>query len=466
MGAFAGAYLVLYGLVAVLLAAHGAYYLAAVLRRRAPQGLGWHAGEAPLVTVQVPLYNEGTLAERMLDALARLDWPRDRLEVQLLDDSDDGSERALAALAASWRARGLDVRHLHGARRDFKAGALQRGLDQARGEFVATFDVDFVPPPDFLRRALAAFGAPRVACVQARWAHLNEDANALTRALALGLDAHFLVEQRARSDAGGVLSFSGTAALWRAEALRDCGGWPGETLAEDLDLSLVAFGRGWRFRQIDLAVPQELPAEVETFRRQQARWARGSIQCARKHLAPLLRAPAPLALRVEAAFHVLHYSIHPLVLVLFGLLLAAPLAGPHPRWMDALVAFSVVGPVAMFVVAARRTRWSRLWHLPMLLLVGVGICWSSTRAILGGLARRGGFDRTPKAGAARAARPGVRWPEAFLAFVSVAAAPLLWAGAGAWAAVNAVLFALAFSLVAFAPQPRDAAAASPVPAAR
>ena len=459
MDALRALYLAAYGLVAVLLALHGAYYLAAVVRsRRAPPARRWEGPDAPLVTVQVPAYNEGPVLARMLDALARLDWPRDRLEVQLLDDSDDGSEREAAALAEAWRARGLRVLHLHGARRDFKAGALQRGLDAARGEFVAMFDADFVPPPDFLRRALAGFDAPRVACVQARWSHLNADANPLTRALALGLDAHFLVEQRSRSAAGGMLSFSGTAAVWRRGALVDCGGWPADTLAEDLDLSCVAFARGWRFRQMDLAVPQELPEDVETFRRQQARWARGSIQCGRKHLGRLLRADAPLALRAEAAFHVLHYTIHPLVLGLFALLLAAPLAGPHPSWMDALVAFSVVGPLAMFAAAARQTGLRRLAHLPALLLVGIGFCWSSTRAMAAGMVRRGVFDRTPKGGSARSGG-AFRWPEAGLAVVALAAAPLLWTATGAWAGLNALLFAVAFGVVAWGSLAKAAAPA-------
>lgn len=450
-----GAYLALYGAVAVLLAFHGANYLL-LLVRRAPSAdappARRAARDAPHVTVQVPAYNESAVLPRMLDALAALEWPRERLDVQVLDDSDDGSRPENAHLLDAYRDR-LDVAHVVGDRTDYKAGALRRGHAQARGEFVAMFDADFVPPPDFLQRALDAFDDERLACVQARWAHANADENAVTRALALGLDAHFLVEQEARSARGHMLSFSGTAAVWRKAAIDDAGGWSGDTLAEDLDLSCAALERGWRFRQLaSPACPQELPADADTFRRQQARWARGSIQCARKHAARLLRARAPRATRAEAVFHVLHYTIHPLVFLLFVLLLGSLVLGAHPRWMDALVALSVLGPLGMFVATARRTRFARLRHLPLLVLLGLGISWSSTRAIVAGLFRRGVFERTPKRGDRQPPAPptvrGRRWSEPALALLAVAAAPPLYAAQGPAAAANACIFAAAFASVA------------------
>jgi len=236
--------------------------------------------EWPFVTVQLPIYNEMHIVTRLVETTAALDYPRDRLEIQVLDDSDDGTHKIAAWAVDAARLRGVDIVHITRAERlGFKAGALSEGLSIARGEFVAVFDADFVAPPDFLKRVVPQFHDPSVGCVQARWGHLNRDYSALTQVQALGIDGHFIVEQTARSRAGLFLNFNGTAGVWRRAAIDDAGGWQGDTLTEDLDLSYRAQLKGWRFAYLpDVVVPAEIPAQISAFKRQQARWAQGSIQ--------------------------------------------------------------------------------------------------------------------------------------------------------------------------------------------
>ncbi|HET7091501.1 MAG TPA: cellulose synthase family protein, partial [Anaerolineae bacterium] len=231
--------------------------------------------EWPRATIQLPIYNERHTIERLLDAVAAIDYPRHRLQVQVLDDSTDDTVERVTALVDRLRREGLNAIHRHrGKRTGFKAGALAAALDEASGEFIAIFDADFVPPPDFLRRTIPWFAGDRVGCVQARWEHLNRDYSRLTRAQALGVDGHFVVEQAARDRSGLFVNFNGTAGVWRKACIVDAGGWQHDTLTEDLDLSYRAQLRGWRFVYLpDLAVPAELPVQMDAYKRQQARWA-------------------------------------------------------------------------------------------------------------------------------------------------------------------------------------------------
>src|ERR671930_1944350 len=261
--------------------------------------------EWPSVTVQLPLYNERYVARRVLEAVGRLDYPRDRLEIQVLDDSTDDTRVIVAEAASQLRARGLTVVHLHRRERTgFKAGALAAGLKEARGEFLAIFDADAVPEPDFLRKTIPHFTEAWLAVVQTRWGHLNREFSLLTVAQALGIDGHFAVEQSARFWGNLLLNFNGTAGVWRKAAIEDAGGWTHDTLTEDLDLSYRAQLRGWRIVYVsNLIAPAEVPVEMNAFKSQQHRWAKGSIQTARKLLPEIVKAPLPLWTKYQAFVH-------------------------------------------------------------------------------------------------------------------------------------------------------------------
>lgn len=390
-----------------LLFVYGArcYALVLMVRRARPVAPAPPLARFPRVTVQLPIFNERYVLPRLLEAVGALDWPRDALEVQILDDSTDDTREIAAELVADWRARGLEVRHLYREdRRDYKAGALREGLRMATGEFVAIFDADFAPRPGFLRQTVPHLAADAgLACVQARWSHMNEDYSWLTAAQAIGVDGHFVVEQRVRSDRGFLLNFNGTAGVWRREAIRAAGDWSGDTVAEDLDLSYRAQLAGWRILYLPhVDAPAELPAQLSAFKRQQARWARGSIQCLRKHARAVVahRRLRPAA-KLEALLQLSHYAVHPLMLALTLLLLPMVLAGRVP-WILAGVLFGATfGPPAMYLAAQRALHprgWHRrLWRLLPLTLLGIGIAASNTRAVVGGLFGRGGeFRRTPK----------------------------------------------------------------------
>ena len=364
----------------------------------------------PPVTVQLPLYNERYVARRLLEAVAALDYPADRLEIQVLDDSDDETTAIVAELVRRLRARGLAVVHLHRAERTgFKAGALEAGLKEARGEFVAIFDADFVPPRDFLRCAIPHFADPTVAVVQGRWGHLNREFSLLTMAQSLGIDGHFAVEQPGRSWARLLLNFNGTAGVWRTAAIEDAGGWTHDTLTEDLDLSYRAQLRGWRILyRPEIVCPAELPVLITGFKSQQRRWAKGSIQTARKLLPAVLRSSLSPWVKYQAAVHLTYYMIHPLMLAV--VLLSAPLLGLRdvalsPVWLGVVapaITVATLGPVTQLVYAQRvlRPDWVRsAWRLPTIMTIGVGVAWSTTLAVLGAFwGQDMVFVRTPKFG--------------------------------------------------------------------
>ncbi|HVS62946.1 MAG TPA: cellulose synthase family protein [Thermoanaerobaculia bacterium] len=366
------------------------------------------AGDWPSVTVQLPVYNEPLVAPRLLHAVGRLDYPPEKLEIQVLDDSTDETTERLRALLENLRRRGLEVRLLHrDHRHGYKAGALEAGLAVARGDLVAVFDADFVPAADFLRRVVPSFADPSVGMVQARWGHLNRRYSLLTRLQAILLDGHFLVEHAARAATGRLFNFNGTAGVWRKRAIVEAGGWQHDTLTEDLDLSYRAQLAGWRFVFLESVVaPAELPVELAALRSQQRRWTRGSAQCLRKLLRPVLAARLPVATTVEALFHLTSNLAHPLMVALTLLLFPAIWVRHHngdlPRTaLDLAILLAATGSLLAFCAsAARRAGRSRREVLalqPALMALGIGMAWHNARAALGGLVRGGGeFERTPK----------------------------------------------------------------------
>jgi len=397
----------------VLIGVHRLYL--ALVARRGPPRLDPPPPETwPTLVVQVPVYNEAFVAVRAIEAVAALSYPRDRLEIQVLDDSTDDTRLEIARTVAALSARGVPIRVLHRAERTgYKAGALAHGMNETSAERVAIFDADFVPPPDFLLKAMAILESdPGLGLVQGRWAHLNADRSTLTRAQGLFLDAHFSVEHAARSRQGHPFNFNGTAGVWRRAAIEAAGGWSADTLTEDLDLSYRALLAGWRFVYADaLEAPAELPETWLGFRAQQARWVRGGVQTARKLLGRVWRAPAwTLGQKLEATMH-LTGNIAYLLMALLAILLPVAVYLRHLAAPTGLVGALVdlgsmgigVGALVYFyaTAAALRSRPLPLRDLGLALCVGVGLCLSNAVEVLAALVRPAGeFVRTPKRGEA------------------------------------------------------------------
>ncbi len=438
---------------------------------RRPRPAPGPVAEWPVVTVQIPLYNERHVAQRLIDACARLDYPPDRLQIQVLDDSTDVTRQVVARRVAHWRRRGVDIHHLHRQQRTgYKAGALAAGLAQARGELLAIFDADFLPPPDFLRQVVPHFLGPHnrdVGFVQARWGHLNATYSLLTRSQALALDGHFVVEQAGRQAAGYPLGFNGSAGIWRRACIEDprVGGWHADTLCEDLDLSYRAQLAGWRPRYLDhVEAPAEIPPQLLAFKRQQFRWAKGSIQTLRKLASRVWRAPWPLAARLAGLFHLGNYLVHPLLLAMLGISLPLLWWDVHPFWPLTYLSLVSIGPPLLYAVAQRRLHprgWLRRWaYLPVLTLLGTGICLSNSLAVLQALlGREGPFQRTPKfrvespedgwQGSAYALSVGPVWlGESALLVYAILAAWIAWGHGNLWAIPFLLLYAGGFALVA------------------
>ncbi|MCL6511582.1 MAG: glycosyltransferase [Anaerolineae bacterium] len=368
----------------------------------------------PTVTVQIPLFNERYFAERVIAAAAAQDYPRDKLHIQVLDDStDDTAEIARRAVARA-RRRGVCIEWIHRTNRTgYKAGALAAGLTRARGELIAIFDADFLPAPDFLRRLICerrVFDDPRVGFAQTRWDYLNRDVSALTRAQAMTLDVHFIIEQTVRSRRGLFMNFNGSGGIWRRACIEDAGGWQDDTLTEDLDLSYRAELRGWRGVYLaDEAAPSELPGDVLAYKRQQARWARGTLQTVCKLMPKIAASPLPFHCKLAAWMHLTGYFIHPLILtmsittpllVLDSLAAAGGELTGLPMWVDAISALTLAPIASMFVAHAARGR--PILHfvrdLPTSLMLGIGVSFSNTVAMLRALVEKevGDFVRTPK----------------------------------------------------------------------
>jgi cellulose synthase/poly-beta-1,6-N-acetylglucosamine synthase-like glycosyltransferase len=404
----------LLALVALFLYGLNAYIMLALHwwnRRRRPKSRPPGPPTAwPLVTVQLPLYNERYVARRLLKAVGAIAYPLDRLEIQLLDDSTDETTEILLEVAHELRGRGLTV--IHRQRKDrtgFKAGALAAGLIEARGEFVAIFDADFLPPADFLQKTIPYFVDPHVAVVQARWGHLNRDFSLLTVAQSFGIDGHFGVEQSARSWGKLFLNFNGTAGVWRKAAIHDAGGWSSDTLTEDLDLSYRAQLRGWHITYLpELACPAELPVLMTGFKSQQRRWAKGSIQTAVKLLPAVLRAPLSAWIKYQAFMHLTYYMVHPLLLIVILLSISVfelqeqELSIPLSWTVGLACSLVTFGPLSMLLYAQHVLYpqwWRRIWQIPSLMLVGIGVALSTSLAVLGAFwGKDREFIRTPKFG--------------------------------------------------------------------
>src|SRR5438067_9402054 len=362
----------------------------------------------PIVTIQLPLYNEMYVADRLITAVCRLDYPLDRLEIQVLDDSTDET-RGIAELATRRLAeQGIDIKYFHRAdRTGFKAGALEAGLKVARGEFIAIFDADFIPTSDFLTELMPHFRDSNVGMVQARWGHINQDYSLLTKIQAILLDGHFILEHGGRNRSGLFFNFNGTAGVWRRTAIDGSGGWQHDTLTEDLDLSYRAQLRGWRFVFVPgIIAPAEVPVEMNAFKSQQHRWAKGSIQTCRKLLPRILRSNLPLGVKAEAFFHLTANFNYILMCVLSILMFPSMVIRYNMGWyemilIDVPLFFAATFSFCNFYMVCQReihTDWlARLKYVPFLMSVGIGLSVNNTRAVFEALFnRQSDFNRTPK----------------------------------------------------------------------
>jgi cellulose synthase/poly-beta-1,6-N-acetylglucosamine synthase-like glycosyltransferase len=396
-------------------AAHRTHLLLLSRRAREEMRDPWQEDDLPVVTVQLPMYNERAVAERAIDAACALDYPPDRLEVQVLDDSDDRTSWLVEQRVERWRARGVDVVHLRRPTREgFKAGALAFGTERARGDFLLVLDADFVPGPDLVRALLPPMRDPDVGMVQAAWGHLNRDASWLTEAQSYLLDGHFLFEQGGRYRGRRFFNFNGTAGLWRRRCIDGAGGWRFDTLTEDLDLSYRAQMAGWRFAYLDdVVVPAEIPETVGALEVQQRRWAQGGVQTGRKILPRLLRGPYPLRVKLEAVIHLMGHLAHPLTWILALLLFPSAVARralglEHLLGLDVLLFGAATIPFLVFYWTAGerrgRPRRGRLRAVIRTLSLGIGLSIPVSRAVLRGLRPSGDpFERTPKRGRASVA---------------------------------------------------------------
>ena len=410
------AYLVILGFLAI----YGAHRLSLVVlywrnRNREPNPeRTFSPEELPVVTVQLPMFNEQNVAVRLIDACARIEYPKDLLEIQVLDDSTDETVEIARKRVEELKAEGLDISYLHRTDREgFKAGALEKGLDAAKGELVLVFDADFVPDSQILQRTVHFFTDPGVGMVQARWGHINQDYSLLTRIEALMLDGHFVIEQEARSRTGRFFNFNGTAGVWRREAIRDSGGWEHDTLTEDMDLSYRAQLKGWKFVYLrDVVAPAEIPVEMNAFKTQQHRWAKGSIQVARKMLPIVMKSKLPFWVKIEAFFHLTNNMAYLLMVPLALLLLPCLLVRPHGSIREVLLVdlplfmFTTVSLGAFYVTAyygsGRGGLIEGLAKVPLLMSLGIGLTLNQARAVAEGLLGHDSeFIRTPKHGVER-----------------------------------------------------------------
>ncbi|HKE88189.1 MAG TPA: cellulose synthase family protein [Vicinamibacterales bacterium] len=401
-----------YFFVLVILAVYGwhRYYLVYLYMKykgRQPEPAG--AFEAlPPVTIQLPIYNEMYVADRLIDAVCQIDYPRDLLEIQVLDDSTDETRAVAEQAVRRNAARGVDITYIHRTdRTGFKAGALESAMKVAKGEYIAIFDADFIPTTDFLRRTVSFFVDPKIAMVQARWGHINQEYSLLTRIQAVLLDGHFVLEHGGRNRAGLFFNFNGTAGIWRRSAIIDAGGWQHDTLTEDLDLSYRAQLRGWKFVFLpDLVAPAEVPVEMNAFKSQQHRWAKGSIQTCRKLLPRILRSKAPLGVKVEAFFHLTANFNYPLMCVLSVLMAPSMAIRYNMGWYEMLLIdvplfFAATASVANFYMVCQRelhADWlTRARYLPFLMSIGIGLAINNTKAVFEALFnKQTEFARTPK----------------------------------------------------------------------
>jgi cellulose synthase/poly-beta-1,6-N-acetylglucosamine synthase-like glycosyltransferase len=365
--------------------------------------------DLPRVTVQLPMFNERFVVERLVDAVCRLKYPPDKLEIQVLDDSTDETITVARDLVERYAALGHPITYHHRTNREgFKAGALAEGLKTAKGEFVAIFDADFVPPEDFLLRTIHHFTNPKIGMVQTRWTHINRNYSFLTEVEAILLDGHFVLEHSGRARSGVFFNFNGTAGVWRSRAIEEAGGWQHDTLTEDTDLSYRAQLKGWKFIYLqDVECPAELPVEMTAFKTQQARWAKGLIQTGKKILPRVLKSDVPLHTKIEAWYHLTANLSYPLMIVLSVLLLPAMIIRFYQGWfqmmyIDLPLFLASTFSISSFYLVSQKELFPRKWprallYLPFLMALGIGMTITNSRAVLEALVgKQSAFARTPK----------------------------------------------------------------------
>lgn len=366
--------------------------------------------ELPFVTIQLPIFNEKYVVDRLLDSVAKIDYPIDRFEIQVLDDSTDETQEIARKKTEELCERGFDAVYIHREdRTGYKAGALEEATKVAKGEFLMVFDADFVPNPDILKSLIHHFTDPEVGMVQARWTHLNRNYSLLTQCQSMMLDGHFIIEHIARNRSGRFFNFNGTAGIWRRSAITDAGGWQHDTVTEDMDLSFRAQLRGWKFVYVPQAVaPAEVPCEMNSFKSQQYRWAKGSAQTTRKLLWTVIKADIPLKIKIECIFHLTNnfaylFLVLLAILQLPNMLMRLKLDRPELLLLDAPLFAATTGSIVLFYLVSQKALYGDLWsamkRLPVMMALGIGLSINNSRAVLEGLFGDDvEFVRTPKHG--------------------------------------------------------------------
>ncbi len=412
----------LYLIVLSILAVYGFHrshllYLYFQHRKKAPKPAA-RFEELPVVTVQLPMFNEMYVAERLLEGVAGIDYPKDKLEIQVLDDSTDETSAIAAAKVEELKARGFDAVYIHRTdRTGYKAGALEAGTKVAKGDFLMVFDADFVPNPDILMSLVHHFTDPKVGMVQARWDHLNREYSLLTHCQSMMLDGHFVIEHIARNRSGRFFNFNGTAGVWRRAAITDAGGWQHDTVTEDMDLSFRAQLRGWRFVYVPQAVaPAEVPCEMNSFKSQQFRWAKGSAQTTRKLLWTVLKADIPFKVKLECVFHLTNNFAYLFLVILAllqlpNMLMRLRMDSPELLLLDVPLFAATTGSIVLFYLVSHKALYGSLWgavkRLPMMMALGIGLSINNARAVVEGLFGDDiEFVRTPKHGVTRDSSAG------------------------------------------------------------
>ncbi len=403
---------IIYFAVLILLSIYGIHryimvHLFRKYRSQTPQ-IKERFAELPIVTVQLPVYNEMYVVERLIDAVCAIDYPRDRFEVQVLDDSTDETQNIARAVVERYQNKGLDIHYIHRENRvGFKAGALAEGLKQAKGQFIAIFDADFIPAREILLKTIHYFTDPEIGMVQVRWGHINSDYSLLTTIQSIMLDGHFVVEHTARNRSGRFFNFNGTAGVWRREAIAASGGWQHDTLTEDLDLSYRAQLQGWKFVFVpDIVAPAEVPVEINSFKSQQHRWAKGSIQTSRKILPVVFRSKLPWHIKLEAFFHLSSNVSYLLMMILSLFTLPSLVIRYEQGWQNIMILdlpIFLIGTISVFSFYVFSQKeiyddWlSRIKYIPLLMSLGIGLSVNNSKAVLEALlGYQTEFKRTPK----------------------------------------------------------------------
>jgi len=412
--AFDLALLIPYFTVLIILASYGIHryvlvYLYYKHRKNRSDAPEQQFTDLPRVTVQLPIFNEQFVIDRLVDAVCKMEYPREKLEIQVLDDSTDETVEVANAVVQRYAAMGYPISYLHRTNRHgYKAGALQEGMKSAKGELIAIFDADFVPPSDWLMCVVNHFADPEVGMVQTRWTHLNRDYSFLTNVEAILLDGHFILEHGGRSRSNVFFNFNGTAGMWRRQAIEDAGGWQHDTLTEDTDLSYRSQLKGWKFKYLqDVECPAELPIEMTAFKTQQARWAKGLIQTAKKILPTVMRSDVPFRIKLEAWYHLTANISYPFMVVLSTLLLPAMIIRFYQGWFQMLLIdlplfMASTFSISSFYLVSQKELFPRSWpktflYLPFLMALGIGLTVTNTRAVLEALfGVQSSFKRTPK----------------------------------------------------------------------